>query len=561
MIYSMRVRLSHMMFFCLAPVIACCSGGAWQSLDKAEALLQDNPSESLAILDSLDSSSWGKRSRSRLILLKAIALDKNHINDGRLADEMEEATAWYQHVGNRENRLRAEYYYGDQLRGAGRNEESAVCFMRTEEEAARQGNWYMAGMSARSLFYVFARTYNTPEELASIKRAVDYFHRAGLEEHEDDARVKMALACYDGSLLETSDSLFEVAIATAMSKKDTVRLRKALSGSVDLFLTPSHVVPDSVISRLSRAEELGYAIGSRHLADYALAYSYLGLKDEAEAYLDSAYSVCKSASERAFVGSRELSIRESEGDADATIKLLKELDSYTNAVARESLKQSALKAQTLYLNEANEQLSHNLALSRSVLVLSLLSLCLLIVAVLLIYKRISDRHHLEVTEAKFAAERQRLEADRYILACDEMASFGMASIDSVGKAFYSAENNPASVVKAYGAIISRMREEVFMDRFLENVDRINNGVLTKLKTQIPSLSKSRVQLFAYLVQGFSYSTISVIMGSNQRQNLYDMRKRLIQTIEKSTAVDKNLFLQYLGKTPVGKTIDVAEIAH
>ena len=433
--------------------------------------------------------------------------------------------------------------------------------MRTEEEAARQGNWYMAGMSARSLFYVFARTYNTPEELASIKRAVDYFHRAGLEEHEDDARVKMALACYDGSLLETSDSLFEVAIATAMSKKDTVRLRKALSGSVDLFLTPSHVVPDSVISRLSRAEELGYAIGSRHLADYALAYSYLGLKDEAEAYLDSAYSVCKSASERAFVGSRELSIRESEGDADATIKLLKELDSYTNAVARESLKQSALKAQTLYLNEANEQLSHNLALSRSVLVLSLLSLCLLIVAVLLIYKRISDRHHLEVTEAKFAAERQRLEADRYILACDEMASFGMASIDSVGKAFYSAENNPASVVKAYGAIISRMREEVFMDRFLENVDRINNGVLTKLKTQIPSLSKSRVQLFAYLVQGFSYSTISVIMGSNQRQNLYDMRKRLIQTIEKSTAVDKNLFLQYLGKTPVGKTIDVAEIAH
>ena len=96
--------MSHMMFFCLAPVIACCSGGAWQSLDKAEALLQDNPSESLAILDSLDSSSWGKRSRSRLILLKAIALDKNHINDGRLADEMEEATAWYQHVGNRENR-------------------------------------------------------------------------------------------------------------------------------------------------------------------------------------------------------------------------------------------------------------------------------------------------------------------------------------------------------------------------------------------------------------------------------------------------------------------------
>ena len=40
MIYSMRVRLSHMMIFCLAPVIACCSGGAWQSLDKAEALLQ-----------------------------------------------------------------------------------------------------------------------------------------------------------------------------------------------------------------------------------------------------------------------------------------------------------------------------------------------------------------------------------------------------------------------------------------------------------------------------------------------------------------------------------------
>ncbi|MBO6248584.1 MAG: hypothetical protein J6N54_07230 [Bacteroidales bacterium] len=47
--------------------------------------------------------------------------------------------------------------------------------MRSEKEAVALEDWFMAGMSARSLFYMYGKTYNSPEELSCIKRAVDYF--------------------------------------------------------------------------------------------------------------------------------------------------------------------------------------------------------------------------------------------------------------------------------------------------------------------------------------------------------------------------------------------------
>ena len=543
MIYSMRVRLSHMMIFCLAPVIACCSGGAWQSLDKAEALLQDNPSESLAILDSLDSSSWGKRSRSRLILLKAIALDKNHINDGRLADEMEEATAWYQHVGNRENRLSAEYYYGDQLRGAGRPDEAAVFFLRSEEEAVRQENWYMAGMAARSLFYVFGTNYNSPEELASIKRAVDYFHRAGLEEHEDDARVKMALACYDGSLLEASDSLFDVAIATAMSKNDTVRLRRALSGSVDLFLIPSRIVPDSVISRLSRAEKLGFTLSSRQLANYARAYAIKGDYAKSDSCLHVAYGLSKSRNERLFVTSREYDIRIEQGDNLSAFNLLKQLNDFTNTEVYHVMKQSALKAQNDYLKSINESLSRDAVLGRRITVLTvLLSFSFLAIVYLAYQKRKS--------ELMKKREEMILEADSMRLAYEELASWGFASIDVINKAYSSAGSNYESAVfSAYKTVIESFRSPESQSRFIETFDKTHDSVISKLREQVPSLGHDRLMLFAYLAHGWSYTTISVILRENSKQNLYNKRQRLIDTIRDKDPLDRDLFLSFLANRP------------
>lgn len=510
-----------------------------QTMREVEAILDERPAEALSTLDKIDSTVLRyKPMRMRYDLLYAIALDKNHIDDGRYVDEMANVAAWYERFGNKDNKLRANYYYGDQLKGAGRLEEAAVQFMRSEKEAVSHGDWFMAGMSARSLYYLFAQTYNNSEELSCIERAVDYYRIAGKEIHEDDARIKLAIAYYDCSQNDKADSVFNLSIKIASEKNDTVRLRRALFESVDGFLINDHYQPDSVIARLSRAEHLGFIPNYRTTANYALAFSLIGEKEKSDSCLQAAYVLCKSEKEKAFVSSREIAILESSKDYSKSLALLKSLYQFSNNVVANGLEQSVVEAYNKYLEIDNDRLSHEVKVKQLLFFISSLLVLAVIVIAYLYYTRLSERHRLRT-------DKLLMEADRYRLACEELGAFGFEAFDKIGRAYYSSENNPRSVLKAYGLMIEKLREEKYQDLFINNIDKTHGGVVSMLEAELPLLSRSRKVFFAYLVQGFSYTTISVIMDCNQRQNLYDLRRRLIQTIKKNTPVNEKLFLSYL----------------
>ena len=470
---------------------------------------------------------------------------------------MEAVVDWFNHHGTPQDRLRAIYYYGDQLRGAGMNEDASVQFLLSEKLAVGQKDWYIAGLSARGLYYCFAKSHNVSEELDCITRALDYFHEAGLEAHEDDARIKLATAYYDNSMLEKSDSVFTLSIGIATEKKDTVRLILALVGSVDVFLAEGYTNPERVISSLSKAEALGYKPDSRASANYALAYALLGRDREAKDYIDHAYDLCSNRAENLFVTSRESRVYMAEGDSVNAFPLIKKLNSGTNNIAIKALEQSVTKAQKVYLESVNNSLSREVLFNRKLMVFYFLLLLSAIIIVYLAYKRISERHRIETERINLELQQQRLEeaetlleVDRYRLAYEEIASFGLESFDIIGRAFYSSENSPLSVVEAYGSRIKKLRDEEFLNIFIDNIDKTHDGIISMLNKEIPGLSKSRLALFAFLVQGFSYTTISVILDCNQRQNLYDMRKRLVEKIKKSSPEHEQLFLSYLEKGTV-----------
>ena len=70
-----------------------------------EPMLENHPSEALSKLDSIDASSlrlW--RLKARYSLFYAIALDKNHKDNGSFVSEIEAAASWFERFGNRQNR-------------------------------------------------------------------------------------------------------------------------------------------------------------------------------------------------------------------------------------------------------------------------------------------------------------------------------------------------------------------------------------------------------------------------------------------------------------------------
>ena len=544
--FIMDKHLTSFILIIISALLLCGCGNSNinKSLRSIESMLDDQPAEALSILDDIDPESINCKSlKMRYNLLYSIALAKNHLDDGRFVDEMESAVEWYDRFGYKNYELKARYYYGDQLRGSGRLEEAAVQFMQSEKEAISQDDWFLAGMSARSLYYVFAKTHNYPEELSSIKRAVDYFKLAGKEPHEDDARIKLALAFYDNSDLIKADSVFNSAIRIATIKKDTVRLRSALANSVDVFLVSEPYQPDSAICRLERAEALGYKPNSRGLATYSLSKALMMRKVESDNYLHAAYAASRSEAEKAFVINREYQIRIAEGDDQKAYPLLCELYEYVDSVAVKTLEQSVVKAQNSYLESVNDLLKKQKSISRMIALLLVLLILTFLFAAWLLFKRNKEQHRL-------AEEEMRLETDRFRLACDELGAMGFESIDRISEAYYYPHSQiKAAMLNAYESEIARFQTQEFQNRLIENIDKKYNGVITKLKEQMPSLTRNRILLFAYLVMGLSYTTIKVIMGSRSRQNIYDMRWQLIAAIKKENPADMDLFLSYLPNHP------------
>lgn len=539
----MDKRIGAIVFIFLACLLlyGCGRRDLRQSLAEVETIIDDQPAEALSILEKIDSASLNNmRLRMHRHLLYAIALDKNAVHDGRLVREMAEANGWYEKFGNKHDKLRALYYYGDQLFDAGEPEEAAVRLMRTEREAVAQKDWFIAGMSARGLYHVYGQSHNHKEELSSIKRSVEYFNLAGKEIHEDDARLKLACAYYDDYELARSDSLFNEVIRIATQKRDTLRLAKALLESVDVMLLEEPYQPDSARIRILRSFKLGRRPSSRAYANLALSESLMGNRDESEVYLAEAYKNAKDSAQYYATRYRDYQIRLSQNEVDSAFLILKQLYSYTNSIIEFSLGHTVADAQNKFLEEANKRIEKDNKFFRIILVLlSLLVLSILVYSYVTI-KRVIEKHRAE-------KENQYREFDNYRHASQELLSMGLRGIDNISSAYYESGNNKAdATLKAYKSVVSQMWSDTeTRSELIEKVDLANRNAITKLKEQVPSLTESQIMLFTYIVCGFSYTTTSVIMGDRSKQYVYTRKKRLVDSIKKTNPADKEFFLSYL----------------
>lgn len=75
----------------------------------------------------------------------------------------------------------------------------------------------------------------------------------------------------------------------------------------------------------------------------------------------------------------------------------------------------------------------------------------------------------------------------------------------------------------------------------EGLNRINDGIITKLRKQVHSLSDTDIKFLIYFYAGFDHRAICLFMDIVPG-NFYNRRTRTKAKIEKSDATDKELFL-------------------
>ena len=115
--------------------VASCKGRteAWEQMDLAETLMEEQPDSSLTILNSLKTESLGgEEERARYALLKSMALDKNYI-DTTTFDVLQAALDYYPKHGTPDEILKTRYYQGTIFLNKGDNGSAMTAFMRALE--------------------------------------------------------------------------------------------------------------------------------------------------------------------------------------------------------------------------------------------------------------------------------------------------------------------------------------------------------------------------------------------------------------------------------------------
>lgn len=136
----------------------------------------------------------------------------------------------------------------------------------------------------------------------------------------------------------------------------------------------------------------------------------------------------------------------------------------------------------------------------------------------------------------------------YGTTVEETLDFGFDVLNRLSDAYYhpntAREDVFRGIIRDYVSDVSSRSR--LGDSIETNINIIHDDVLTKLRTEIPSLRDEDIKLFSLCLFGFSYKAINAFYPkSSSISASYSRVSRLRKTIEKSGSEYADFFLSFL----------------
>lgn len=121
-------------------------------------------------------------------------------------------------------------------------------------------------------------------------------------------------------------------------------------------------------------------------------------------------------------------------------------------------------------------------------------------------------------------------------------------LDQLCESYYKSEDREEQflVFKQVKEIAAKIREDKGLFLSLEkDLDRFCNGIMTKLRHQVPRIKGENYRIIMLFFAGFSYETVLFIMNKNSIDSLKTARSRFRKEITDARAPDSEFFLKML----------------
>lgn len=515
-------------------------------LDKAESLLQTRPDSCLIIMRSIDENSLDtKREKARYALLMSAALDKNYI-DMTSDSLIKVAVDYYSSRDDQRRRMMSNYYHGLVLNNAGEYTSAIVALEKAEKDALALEDHLYAGLIYRAKGDIFNKTNDYLSSLDCLKQAVFHFRFLDNPDYAHYAELGLAI-CY------TNNQDYENAtiVLDELEQEDipqSIRVLGLLQRAN--IIIESKGMPEEAIDLYKRVP-LSY-MSSLSFGRYALALESTGQLDSADHYFAEAYALCRDQADSAAISFIHAKAMHLKGNNLSAYQMTRKAAFVQDSLTRVLLQQSVSNAQRDYY-KAESQLQEERAKrlrerNRLGAAAALLALALLSGATLSYRKRKEQEIKEQMLNLSIAQAELRQAEQTNASLLGSLFSEKLHHLDMISEDYVRADSDKERIaaLREFKEEIAAMRtdEDLFVS-LEKDLDRYCDGVMSKLRTQVPSIKGENLKLITLFFAGLPYSTVQLVMNRVSVDSLKMARSRFRKEIKAANAPDEALFMKLL----------------
>ena len=524
-------------------------------LERAAAIVDEDPVGALSVLDSLPLSSiGGRRNKAAYCLALSRATDAAYgFIPASDLPSVKYAAEYYSTRKPLSSRLEAFILYGKALYDAGEYSLSSVSYLRAEKVARKLHDDRALGDIYTALSHICNASGTPSLEAPWLEKATLSYLSAGDTLRALRAKLQYGHALRNSNDFEGAETVYKAVLGEALSAADTLTAAACLSAFAALKLEyepdPAFVI--EAIGWMNTG--LKTPLSSIDKGNLAYAWSLEGDRARSERWLEESRKSAETADEKARAEFRTYQIASRGGDTGKALSSLEKVMDYTSGERLGSARTSAAEAQVAYLKNQEELEGQKLIAARS----RLLALALLLLGILgtLVWYFKAKRLQMEKRLSDEKAENDRLMevADDLRKALSAVKNTknspsGLNALERICEQYYiyeGTENLYPKIQREVDSIVSGLRSDPREQKKLERqLDSLNDGLMTRLREVFPKWKEEDFLLYSFAASGFSNTTMSLLLGKDKPW-VYNRIYRLKGRISSSDVQDREFFLSFL----------------
>lgn len=565
--------LRNILFFLYVICLGACSNRQVDAvLNQAGQIVHQQPENALSMLRSIDANQLtSDQQQARYALLYSLAEYKNYI-DTESDSLIQIAYEYYitDHHGNDKDRMISAMLLGSIQKSQGLSDNAMISFQKALKFGQKTDDYFMTGQICAALASLCITIYDS-DAYKYAQMAAEYYSKAQKLDYLIDAKQQITLALYNQQQYEECIEMADSVLNEALQIKDTAIIIKSLRN----IIYASTALLD--IQRAKKAHQqlssLRRGLSSKDLVSKATIFAYQGNLDSALILLKQAEPLTNDIFEQINYHNRTSLLYQKLGDyKEAYLHHCKQHD-IQDSLLNLRLAKSVTKAQRDYYQQELEVEKYR---ERQLLTLwcgLTLILIIIIVSIIIIHKRQSQIHKLEMEKALILTseiektiqakqgvidsltqqvstmKRDSSHSDQLVA---ELFDEKFTILNGLFTSYFNGQSKlfeKNSIYKEVQKIVKSFSEDqASFDEIEALVNKGNNNVLDSLKKDFPKMKESDYKFFCLTFAGLSTRAISLLLNESL-DNIYQKRSRWKARIEALNTPDSKKYLTWWNKVP------------